>query len=588
MILGIVTLFISLLGIVSCNGKLPEVFSSHLRFIVPFSNLTQEIIAYVNLETEEAHIGYYDEDPTTHALKEYDYTIWGREGNGYTYLNGRTKINEIICENHPPGSHMVNPMKTQLNENSSYEYVYPTMPVEIDSLIPDDLTQFTLMNEKVSIHGRMMSHYRYTASYKPTYPDIDDNSYVDKRFYQQNFYCLEDSVTGYCIPHVWDMQSISNFGSHYDLYRVEYVSFTAGAITDEHAFDTPKECENLPDPDPIDPDGPVGPTIKKVSTLPHKLLNYHARIVRKNESTKTHENITLLNNMRKIQEWNSRPGIGYTTGLNRFATMDYSEAYELFTGRRPAKNLKEVELPIFEYTYDIELPKSIDWRVSGVDGPVKDQCACGSCWVFGAIGSVEGRLNKKRLEDNKYSTPLVRISEQAILSCFWDPDNQSCNGGDSKFALKSIVDNGGKLTLESKYPYKGMDMDCRKDLFEFIDDKYRVCNPKRVKVGSLNALKRALVDGPVEVSIAVPESLLYYTGGIYNPPISECGNRQEDLAHGVTAVGYGVDETYGEYIIIKNSWSPLWGSDGYAYIAVRNNTCGILTDATFAEICSKE
>lgn len=47
--------------------------------------------------------------------------------------------------------------------------------------------------------------------------------------------------------------------------------------------------------------------------------------------------------------------------------------------------------PIEEYRYrHIQAPASVDWRTSGVVGPVKNQhvggAPCGCCWAFATIG----------------------------------------------------------------------------------------------------------------------------------------------------------------------------------------------------------
>lgn len=44
--------------------------------------------------------------------------------------------------------------------------------------------------------------------------------------------------------------------------------------------------------------------------------------------------------------------------------------------------------------------------------------------------------------------------------------------------------------------------------------------------------------------------------------------------HAVLTVGYGVENDV-PYWIIKNSWGPLWGDDGYIKVAMKNDRCGV-------------
>lgn len=65
--------------------------------------------------------------------------------------------------------------------------------------------------------------------------------------------------------------------------------------------------------------------------------------------------------------------------------------------------------------------------------------------------------------------------------------------------------------------------------------------------------------------------------------ISSPGNKLEDLDHAVLAVGYGT--LNGEpYWLIKNSWSTYWGNDGYVLMSMKDNNCGVTTDATYVTL----
>ena len=52
--------------------------------------------------------------------------------------------------------------------------------------------------------------------------------------------------------------------------------------------------------------------------------------------------------------------------------------------------------------------------------------------------------------------------------------------------------------------------------------------------------------------------------------------------HCIVVVGYGTDPNYGDYWIVKNSWSNSWGESGYIRMARnKNNQCMISSFVTY-------
>jgi len=90
-------------------------------------------------------------------------------------------------------------------------------------------------------------------------------------------------------------------------------------------------------------------------------------------------------------------------------------------------------------------------------------------------------------------------------------------------------------------------------------------------------MKAALANGPVSVAIEADKSVFQsYRSGVITSSL--CGKK---LDHGVLAVGYGTDGGT-PYYLVKNSWGPSWGVEGYLKIgASDNNICGILSQPSY-------
>lgn len=81
--------------------------------------------------------------------------------------------------------------------------------------------------------------------------------------------------------------------------------------------------------------------------------------------------------------------------------------------------------------------------------------------------------------------------------------------------------------------------------------------------------------GPAAVAV---NAILWqnYLGGViqYN-----CDGSMELLNHAVQIVGYDLTAEIPHYIV-RNSWGPEFGDNGYLYIAIGKNMCGIANEVS--------
>ncbi|KAK4259628.1 hypothetical protein QN277_005940 [Acacia crassicarpa] len=247
-------------------------------------------------------------------------------------------------------------------------------------------------------------------------------------------------------------------------------------------------------------------------------------------------------------------------GLNKFSDMSYEEFSKIY--------LHEIEEPIMEGNNSKRIlndascrnaPSSWDWRTKGAVTYVKDQGRCGSCWAFSATGAIEGitRIVSKWLPD---------LSEQQLISCV--TSNKGCQGGWYGKAFDYVMNNGG-ITSEAHYPYRADGSACNyawaRNRITTIDG-YAYWRDSPISDSSLRCF---VYNQPVSVSLYASAEFKSYAGGIFKGDdclhIRSCKHN-----HAVLIVGYGSSRDGRDYWIVKNSWGPNWGKQGY--ILIKRNT----------------
>jgi len=101
------------------------------------------------------------------------------------------------------------------------------------------------------------------------------------------------------------------------------------------------------------------------------------------------------------------------------------------------------------------------------------------------------------------------------------------------------------------------------------------------------AAMKALRDiGPMSISVAAG-NWQWYESGVMNNTASSGSNNEWGIDHAVQLVGYGFDKELDQnYWIVRNSWSTLWGEDGFIRLwRAKDGQAEPCSPADFGPVC---
>jgi len=255
-----------------------------------------------------------------------------------------------------------------------------------------------------------------------------------------------------------------------------------------------------------------------------------------------------------------------------------------------------------------ELPQAFSWGDKNLLTMSRNQHIpqyCGSCWAHGSVSALGDRIKIAR----KGQGVDINLSVQHMLNC---GNVGSCHGGSVdgpyQWIHKISQATGTGISYETQNPYlacssesnagicKGADWTCTPEnvaktcsTFPAMGGKCaglsKYPNATIKEYGSVSGAdamaKEIYARGPIACGIdAAP--ILKYQGGIVDVP-------GEQIDHVISIVGWGHDETKGQYWIVRNSWGEYWGEMGYVRVAKGNNAlhleeqCAWAVPADFTE-----
>jgi C1A family cysteine protease len=205
----------------------------------------------------------------------------------------------------------------------------------------------------------------------------------------------------------------------------------------------------------------------------------------------------------------------------------------------------------------MNLPEVVDWRnMNGQNyvSPILNQGNCGSCVAFATVATLETQMNVN------YFGGMFRFSPQALFSC----GGGACEMGWMPSAAAEYLQSSGAVD-EACLPYTsgatGQDVACSETCGDAPSRSMKIASYSQPTnyMKDVDSVKAALQKGPLVTTLTVYTDFLLYKSGVYKQTTGKA-----EGGHAISIIGY--DDTKQAYII-RNSWGPDWGMDGFAYVS---------------------
>lgn len=256
-------------------------------------------------------------------------------------------------------------------------------------------------------------------------------------------------------------------------------------------------------------------------------------------------------------------------GVTKFSDMSEEEFRTTILMKNPIVKADKTEVPVTTIVAP-GAPSTFDWRDKGAVTAVKDQEQCGSCWAFSASEAIESAWILK----GHATASTINLSPQQIVDCDTIDGVQGCNGGETESAYQYIIQAGGQEEI-ANYPYTGENGQC-KFKSQYVDAKISAYTSIPKDETSLSGTLSTT--GPLSICLDAARWQDYQSGVLTN--IECCPLLKCQLDHCVQLVGYNSTAST-PYWIVRNSWNTDWGIEGYIWLEMGKNTCGLTNDITW-------
>lgn len=200
------------------------------------------------------------------------------------------------------------------------------------------------------------------------------------------------------------------------------------------------------------------------------------------------------------------------------------------------------------------LPSSYDSRTQGLLLPVRNQMISGPCWAFVTATLIETSMIMNNVGD-KYISPLQ------FVNCTTVPNAEISTGGNIEMAMALIARTKSPV-YEETCPFVLTPTSCR----EYGKDEIAafVSEVNSLPEYDIEAIKEAIMEyGAVYGQVYWSNTYLNTSDWSYRTPETTAHPN-----HAITLVGWN-DNFDGEgngAFILRNSWGPDAGDNGYYYI----------------------